>query len=966
MGLGAGLMIALLWHSSATVQQTPDYMGARAVLARMGVAPTGSALLDPKAVFADDLVAFGEKLGALPPQAAALGWLDLVHRCFALTDAEREDYRSGQISEVVKALPSPDSWPFIEHLLDGSSEQPVRKLSLMLLLDILQAEYKTAEKHLASIEEELRDANEADSIESIRLELAIRRHDADAIESVLTKKADRLQETPRIYSDFSGPSMGIPDLVALLGERRAEKLVTHILLTAKTELVVGDYRAHTTATEDLARKLALRLADRVAWPQWSLASSPEAGTVFQSFAKRFPKVKLGITNSNPPSGSTLDVAATYCFVNLFVAGRTEEAKAFGAARNYALGFGWMMSPDPELVDHLVRTAKLRPLLRLLSELADKHPDTGLPQFYMALAADNETLASSELFLKRILASPGEHYQKDWAIGELRTLYLREGKLLEYLSLLSNPLRELPEGFDAGTGAERLIAVAGQLHRPDLLKRGLARAMTSFTGFGYSIDGELLTTLIAHGSGVQVEQTLIKALRDAVSAKSGGSPPPAQQEARALAEFYFQVGRYRDVVTLLEKFSGWGVPDLTGMATSGDDVSFLYMAAKSLSKVGRNEEAIRILRHDLRIRPDDDADYRLLLDIDPIHSGETIDALVREFPAESRPLIWKAVRLQRARQLTIAGSMIHRAIQLDPDDLDKWGKPSRFKAYEVLSGIEKARHQPSEAARLDSYAAGARMASKAFEFDLIGLSQEAIDLYKKEVTSLPNDFRSRVELGIEEMHYGRVPEGLHQIAEAFRRVPPKYSESYRYAYHYQLGPQARALASKALAAQIKTGTHNPDVYAFLGEFENADGHSLPAIQLFEKALQLDPDCLFAAEGLSELHTLLPLRLNQRVNSALIRLGSRDYRFEQAEIIDYASYWRAAANSVKRRLESSNLIFNLPASRAELGRTSNSNYVEDREREPWEQGLGPPADSLAQDSLISQICSLIDRPQGRIGR
>ena len=407
-------------------QEAQNYMGARAVLSQMRTPPKGSALADPKVLFADELVAFGDRVGTLPPQQAASEWLGFVHRAFVMGDAGPEDWRNSHFADVLKVLPSPNSWPLIEQALQRGDEKPrARSLSLLLLMDVLRSNHQAAWARLKAIEAEPQIGNATYYLNPIKLDLAIRSQDADALESVLRREADSLKEATR-YSRGGSPSIAIPDLVPLLGADRAAKLLTYILFTAKAELSF-EYGGDARSTGELARKITIREASRVAWPQWTLASSPDAGTLFLTFRKRFPKAKMGIATSEPASWSTYQGAAVHCLANLFVAGRLKEAREFAASYADVLSFGWLGPGEETLSNRLRQTAKMGSFLSFLGELVLQHPDSSLPSLYMSLASANQDPAGFERFLKRFIASATQSYRKENARTELQSLYLGQGR-----------------------------------------------------------------------------------------------------------------------------------------------------------------------------------------------------------------------------------------------------------------------------------------------------------------------------------------------------------------------------------------------------------------------------------------------------------------------------------------------------------------------------------------------------------
>jgi len=130
-------------------------------------------------------------------------------------------------------------------------------------VQILQGENEEASNNLKSLKLQA-DQSSRSSLNQLALDLAIRRRNADEIQSALKAQSDQLNEISS--TDRSGGSIDIPDLVSLVGEVRAKKILTSILLTTKAEMSFRMEENESKETADLARKVMLRNVDRVAWP----------------------------------------------------------------------------------------------------------------------------------------------------------------------------------------------------------------------------------------------------------------------------------------------------------------------------------------------------------------------------------------------------------------------------------------------------------------------------------------------------------------------------------------------------------------------------------------------------------------------------------------------------------------------------------------------------------------------------
>jgi len=926
--------------------QTPtDYMGANAVLSKMRTPPSNSSLADPRVLFANKLEAFGLRVATLPPEQAATDWLAFVRRCFALVTKDAPLYQRGYFPEVLKALPSPTAWPVIERQLSGQNDE--KNQALLLLVYVLEDKYQAASTLMKSMEAKFDDVSPY-WYEEISLRIAERIRDADRIENLLKSHAadTKAYGTPM----RGGPSMDIPDVAPILGKERARKLLTYILLNAKAELTFSQLGRVARSTESLARDLVVELADRVAWPQWTLASLPGSGRLFQTFCRRFPSIKAGIANMNPMTWSTFDGAATNCVVDLYVDGQAREAKQLAITHAESLGFPWNGQPEDAIVDRLKRTSKLVPFLEFLGDLALSHPDSGLPQLYFSFATDNQSSTQTEQFLKRIVGL-SHGYRKDNAEIYLRKAYLAEGKLREAAQLL---LQDPPNNRD-GLITSMYLPVGEALKRPDLIRRGLDEAETSVYGdFGVTDDG-VVAALLAQGRGPKIEKRLIETLREAVSGKINSYPPAAPSAAIALANFYYRLGRYRDVVTLLERFSGWGCTDLAYISDSGNR-DFIFKAASALAKVGRAREAREIVDHELDRVPSDEQDYALLFEIDPTYAAHLFERLTREHPTDPLPLVWSAKYFLSVGKLNAAESAIEHAIALDPGDLERTPSQRRFGARSVRAAIERRLGRHENGTRLSSYSLAAAIDQEASKFDQAGMYSQAVLLFRRELKLLPSDFWSRFRLAVDELKSDRTADGIRDIRDACRNTPMKADLSYPW---YEQPSQVRRVIKAALESQVQQGSKNPIAYAILGNVCEYDEDNAEALRCYQRAVQLDPDCVLGWTGLSELTGSLPPKLSEQVAGNLVRLGASRPLYWMSVASDYRQTWLAAAHMPRH---ASGPVFDLPASRRKLESTFSQEFVNARLQSVWPDDALPPGNQIANDSLISQICSLIESIRG----
>lgn len=950
-------LLALPLCASASAQQNQDYLGARAVLSQMQRAP-GEA--DPKVRLAMDLEAYGSRSLIETPQWAGDEWLKLARRALELDSTDRS---ASNFTEVVKFLPGPEAWPLIEGSLkrDGSPQD----LALILLMDVLQGNEPEVWSSVAKFEAmphqppdnwAQREPGSYD-IESIKLSLALRYRNPDQIESALRAKCTTPETTFGMGGWREGPAIYIPDLVSLMGPDRAEKLLTYILLTAKAELTFGIQPPSGDDTRNLARRLVAKLGDQVAWPQWTLINSVDSGSTFLKFRKRFPKRTMGVSMDSF-SPSSYEGAAVACLVDLFVTGQIREAREFAGSYADFLSLGWRMNGDDSVLKGTPYENQSPAFLKFLNAEALSHPDSSLPRLYWTVSSTHNDLAKNVEFLTHIRTSAKQDSAKEWARTELESEYLRRGKYQKAISVMPTQKRF---GYFVSQTARLELALAVELKDPKLLARGLDDAEKALTeDFPYD-DQPLIDALVQHGRGEKVEAALIERVQKAAISTGSGEPPIGQAEGEFLAQFYFNIGRYKDVVTLLENYPKWGVSDLKYLSGIGsEDETPLTIAAQALAAAGRAEEIEPAIAEDLRLNSDSDYEYDVLVRIAPARSEWVIDSLIAQFPPNPRPLIWKGLLLARKGRLEEAKTTIRKAISMDPNDLQAWYKGTRFKAYGVLADIEMALGHASQARALRSYAAATRLVREASRFEGLGMLSKACAIFKQELSILPTDFLARLQLAEDMVRLGQYSEARVQVRKALTDLPPKLYQNFGYYGLGVLTPNGvQAEAESFLRQAVAKGSKNPSVHALLGAISFSRGDRVAAVHYFEDALVLDKDCAFALVGLSNLEDLLPTERKASLHADFQRLGLDYPRYRGDETMDYAQAWRAYARVFASHPTASNEMFDLPASRRNLQvqpRTVDYSANRSGWSAPW---LIHPGERLLEENVIREISSLVEQ-------
>ena len=945
-------MIAAILLGLFARQNSGQFMGARSILHSAEAAPPTPASVTAKVTFAKQVDAFAQAEAAMAPHKAATEWLKLVNKAFQMNDGGVQYSQREEFGHVFSALPSPESWPIIESLVkSGALSSAVRRDCLLLLLDILQGKTSSAKTLYLKLKRQDSGIGNVWYLRDIGIALADRGHDPAMLESILLEEADENSSKPRYGMRGAGPAISMPDVVRMLGPKRARTLLTTVLLKAKAELTfMGGGQS-----EDLARKITIENAERVAWPQWTLAASPDAGNLFEIFRRRFPEVTLGITDSNPPSGSTLGDAAMTRFYVLVSKGDLASAKKLVEEHAGYLSRGILYDRDPS--DLKPMEGKQRDdLLSFLLEIAKRGQSWSCISLYITLAKSDGSPSDAIERLKRLRSVCTQDAQLNYVVqnldSDLESLYLKEGNLQAALAL-----EEKSSGgnVDFMNGpSDRLYRIASLLNRQDLLKKALDGTVSSYGGIFFEPLDEIETALLQHGYGSKIEHKLIEEL---AKRESGQSSPPAKQIGAAkLAGFYFEVGRYQDVVTMFERFPMWSATDVMDINSSFGGHTGPYILAFSLNQVGRAREALHLLSGTLKKEQYSDEELDLLASIGTNAALNLLEDASRAHPGAPRYRVCKAKILMRLGMKAAAIRAVEQAIALDPNDNEHWRSPDRFRAYVLLAKLNGSKGG-------EKFALCGDLSNRASQLDQMNFYVQAEELYRKELAMMPNDFRARLALGLMLVDGGKRKQGMAEIQEACKMIPSRWSDDNYFGTMAAIQPKRRRLVEAAIRTAIGAGHVTAGAYAMLGSLESLSGNRSSAVADYKRAVSLDRGYLSAWNRLATLGEGLEPSYRAKVIANLQRLGVDHPDLSSSSTANYASIWRKAQANSGGRIKFSPPGFVLRASKSAIDRGKDPDYMNNLNSGNRPDTVETPGSVIAREDLILKINIMIDNsPKG----
>ncbi|MCF6313697.1 MAG: tetratricopeptide repeat protein [Verrucomicrobiales bacterium] len=402
-------------------------------------------------------------------------------------------------------------------------------------------------------------------------------------------------------------------------------------------------------------------------------------------------------------------------------------------------------------------------------------------------------------------------------------------------------------------------------------------------YGYS---SLMESLIEQGDLVLAEKNILERVKSATekAVKSSekenypGSNPFRQGDfselALSLIKLYDKAERYQDVVEMFESWPFWGVFDLSGLDHVDEEISFALV--KALEKTGDQKKAVKVLQALLlkgELTGKDEA-YATLLRLQGQGAMETLDQLYQRDAFEERPLIWKGVLLLEAGKLDQAEVLIRKAIAIDPSDGEQ-GKGDRMKVYGVLADILVAKGKKEDAKLYREVLKAIRLAEDADDVYAAGLVSRGIKQYLQALTHFSDAYCIQSRLAKQLNDAGRLDEARVHYRKAFELMPDSFGRMESHCFGCEgvfNGKNAEAIAEQVFTNLIKENPEKPQLYYLLGYLRASQDRDEEALELYQKAVKLDPDYINAWKKIIAYaeRSFLTLQQGDQANLALSRL------------------------------------------------------------------------------------------------
>ncbi|MFI5385311.1 MAG: tetratricopeptide repeat protein [Fimbriimonadales bacterium] len=892
------MMIPLILLASFAAQSPQRLLGADEVLREMKVPLPTAKGADPVKIISAESAELRAKLPGLAPNSAATAWVGLV-RDWETRVPVASPY-NGQDNgwrEVMKSLPGPDSWLPIR---EGLAKLPtVRTAPIIALMDDLLGNDTAVLKFLAGRKKELAQASAEqpfpldDRTSAAEIPIAIRTGNLDLIEKIyLANSKNRM-----------GFEFGSPDLVALLGREKAEPIIRSILETSDA----GFSNYGQPKTQALAREIAVSDVAHLKSPHWDMISGLNDYAFVAAQVARFGEKSM----------EQSDEAKLTYGLGLAKAGKVEDALRILSS----IQAGWSSQYGYDSFDPAGRES----LYALVTGLLQRKWVPAVVPIYVRLG---RTLGHSDEIDKQIdgwlAGSNLDTVARQYLLGEKASIAVSAGRIDQAIAdyeqgidlIDASAVNSTMFSTDPRAGlAASLLSLAAATNNPEAIVFVAKAARTMGTS------GSKLSFFEGYdrmGRIADAQNAALAAMADThnvnLSAEGQGRLKDAYPEVGVeLSELYYGANQPDQIVTLLHEYPKWGASDLIDLLTqrSGDERyrgkhgnPLGFYAAWAIAETGQKERSIQVLHALISVslaegRPwnseevSEDPAYDLLNRLEGPAALTFYDGLIRGYPFEARPKMWRGDLLLRMGKPAEAEREVRAAIALDPSDRSA-GRGDRHRSYEILGRILDSEGKSAEAAACRKLVEGARLAEQAAQAGVAGLNSKAADLYQQALAADPRDCRVRLDYAYFLNDLGKTAEARTEYEKAAELVLASEGPVGGAGYDEWHAFSASDVIEKAFIGLKQAHPSDPGLLTCLAGLQAEGGDYRGALQNYEKAVAAAPLYVRAWQGIVNLRGkgVLSKKMAEEATLALVRLvpGERS-AWTPEEFGDFAALWRA---------------------------------------------------------------------------
>jgi tetratricopeptide (TPR) repeat protein len=910
-----------------------------------------------------DLAEFQQRRNGLPPADAAREWLTFATRYPSILLAgHRSSARQDYLADWLDVLPPTNAWPELARQVtlvqaSGSNHKP----KLTLLAYALAGNTAGAQATLKTI-----DSRRRYGVAEIRQQLQAR-EDGLQHADALTALRRQLQTLAQTDEHGSERSFKLPDVVGLAGSDEAEQLIRQALLLPRVRLSVP-VGGETLA---LAQREALRNLAQLPQPPWDLVRGLECQALYEALDKKFSKpagLQIIAGLDAAPNYEQQEALQWYAAALLF---QGREADAEQALLH--MDRAHSSQKLPYYLEHYVGDmTRAGQIYRLLATIVQRHPELDM---WNEVAGWARLAACEADWLERLRAIAATQqagpYVKPYLQEALLSALLSADQVDEALGVLHQALLASDMvGIRRLRLALREARLGQLLQRPELITEGLNTARNAFLDdiedSSYRLD-DICTELIAAHQYDAAEKMLLQLLKrvegNADQHNRYGQYHSASAEYLVgLVTVYHAAGRHADVLKLLEEHKGWGAADLAQLSTSRQRDSLVWLAAaEALQAAGRTTEAVPILKAALLQDPGKDAYYQALLSMTGADILPWLDQLYARDRFEERPLIWKAVVLQKMGRLEEAEQTARQALKVDPTDGEQ-PAGDRVRGYAVLGDILAARGHVDDATFFRNVVKSVRLAEQGDALVEAGLYKRSLPLFEQAQALFADAYCVQWRLAERLNDLGRTEEAEQHYATAFERMPEQFGQVASLCFGCEGifdKPHSRSVAERVLTRLEQSGKVRPPLYYLLGQLREAQQRPSEAYAFYRQAVALDADYLDAWNKIHDLgeQVALPQTESDALQLRMLRLNplGRHHSNSLDKVSDLPGLWQAVDELQPLRVSPPKVLLPLVASAAQPGQQPQPQERFDHAEESG-CGMFTPGQALAKQKLVEAILNL----------
>lgn len=965
--------------------------------------------------FMRDLELFRAERSALPVDASVDRWLKLYTR-FRLLPPEsikgnsptlytQPEGKTPSLTSLAASMPSPAAWDTLKVRLAGfpPSGNATQDTVLRVLLAYLTKDEQDLDKQLAELKASMTMSGHRffDPALMVRQRPGIGKGGVPTAESFAAYIQSLRGERPK-----GRITVQVPDLVEMAGEKRAEELLLKAIAVPGVSLRVPS----GGKTLDMAKRLTIRHADLLTEPQWELLTGPNDTELYEIMNRRFPE-KTPADKATPEifqpveneyeylyqsADSGRSAAKVLYLLGLIGKGRVDEALELSKRMEANEFKSSEFERRWHSFDKNRYSSELSQWCR--SVLADR---VELPLWKQCglLAANSGEASQLVAILDTAIQKPNLTLEAKLVVESRKVeLLLAMDRVDEAVELLraivkADDSKETPQAHQAVARvkfgmAPKLLTLGRLLSREALMEEGEAVMMGQLAdeapaGQGFMVTwegrkslGEAVDGYIGDGKLAKAERLEIAAILSMLRAPemnanslqkewalAGGA---MSEELTRLTQIYNKAGRFDDTLTLLEKSPWWGAFDL--LDVNSGQPSLAPIAASALHNSGHDAESAEILKWYLTANPGDDAAYQTLTDMRGATLIPWLERLQLRDRFEERPLIWKAVLLQKEGKLDEAETVVRQALKIDPTDGEQ-SPGDRVRGYAVLGEILRAKGKSDDAAFFDRVVQSVRLAEKGDQLTEAGLLKRSLVVYDQASQQFADAYCVQWRLAERLSSIGDLAGAKKHYEIAFERMPEQFGQVAHFCFGCQgvfTHQQSVSVAEEVLTRVAKASPDKPQIHYLLGQLREAQGRKADAFAHFRRAAELDPQYLDAWKAAYDLRNDVFLGQSEMDDIALrmVRLDplNRHSKLDSGEITDVKALWTIYEGMGAQRQTQPKHLFTLTASKQQLEQLEKKLGVEvdlmemKRAATGKEVDIPEPGDAVVKNRFVRALLTM----------